>query len=44
VYKTGKKQLHTKGETAHKTIQHRIHKIENKYRKQENKKKRIKKT
>ena len=36
--KIGTSQLHTKGETTHKTIQkHRIHKIENKHTKQENK-------
>jgi hypothetical protein len=36
--KIGKRQLYTKGETIHKTTQkHRIHKIENKRRKQENK-------
>jgi hypothetical protein len=38
----GEKQLYTKGETIHKTIQkHRIHKIENKHTKQDNKHKRI---
>jgi hypothetical protein len=36
----GKRQLYAKGETIHKTIQkHRIHKIENKNTKQENKRK-----
>ena len=37
VQKMEKRQLHTKGETINKTIQeHRIHKIGNKYTKQEN--------
>jgi len=36
--KIGNRQLYTKGETIHKTIQkHRIHKIETKMQKQENK-------
>jgi hypothetical protein len=37
VKKKGKRQLYTKGETIHKTIQHRIHKTETKQTKQENK-------
>jgi len=41
LYKIGKRQLYTKGETILKTIRnHRIHKIENKYTKQRNKHKR----
>ena len=43
VYKKYIRQLYAKGETIHKTIQkHRIHKIENKYTKKENKQKNIK--
>jgi hypothetical protein len=42
VLKIGKRRLYTKGETIHKTIQkHRIHKIEKKNKKQENKHKKI---
>jgi hypothetical protein len=36
--KIGKRQLHTKGETTHKTIQkHRMHKTENKYTRKQTK-------
>ena len=38
--KLGKRQLYTKGETVHKTIQkHKIHKTENKNTNQENEQK-----